>query len=717
MPNPQSSVSVVIPAHNAAATIASTLASLAPDGDLIGEILLIDDRSDDGTAIAARTAALAHDLPLVVVPSHAGGAGAARNVGLASAQFPCVFFLDADDRIEPLGLGSLHRALLSNPGAGLAIGAHVRRTEGRPDKLKVPAGYGTDRSHLVRDYLLGKMWPIAVGSALFRRDAADGIAFPKNAVLDEDTCFWAELMSKTGVVTVDVTVLVYRLNEARTGRRYSAAPRSTFVGVARALGHLGRTIGDRDAVQWRKAWVALRIARQLLLEHRYEEAKKLLRMVAAHRAFARSWRLTRYRLRAAVGMALASPRPLTCRPSPCTGTIKTLILTTDPAWPPISGADLRNAQNAVAAAPFGPVMLLSMLPILEPAEPPAGVEVLSPNVPISTPERQPPKSRSRFEAWIDQEAISRAVDIARAFAPDTIIVEGIHLDKLLPQLRAVVQCLVLDMHNVESELSALIRKTNPRRTLKSLLGLETKALRRRERAAIPIVDRFWVCSEADASRFYRLHHPRVPIDIVPNGIPRGDSVPVELPVRDRSTDGPRMLFFSHLGYRPNITAARRLACRILPAVRRTLPSANLVLAGRSPGSKVADLADVAGVVMLRNPPDADAVLADADIVVVPLEAGGGTRLKILEAMAWGLPVVATSIAAEGLGLEAGSEFVLATTDEEFAQAIVALWLDREGYEAVRHRARETVMLRFGASAIERAVRNGLGLNVRTTAST
>ena len=103
------------------------------------------------------------------------------------------------------------------------------------------------------------------------------------------------------------------------------------------------------------------------------------------------------------------------------------------------------------------------------------------------------------------------------------------------------------------------------------------------------------------------------------------------------------------------------------------------------------------------------------MVAVPLEAGGGTRLKILEAMAWGLPVIATPVAAEGLGLVEGEDFVRADTNDDFARAIVNLWANRKRYEAIRSQARITAMHRFGKPAIERAVRNGLGLaNARQT---
>src|SRR5690242_15819051 len=100
-------ISIVIPARNAAASIGVTLSSLVTDKALIGEILLIDDGSEDDTVARARDTARAHELPLKVTSIRLGNAGAARNAGLAQVQGDYVFFLDADDELIPGSLGRL----------------------------------------------------------------------------------------------------------------------------------------------------------------------------------------------------------------------------------------------------------------------------------------------------------------------------------------------------------------------------------------------------------------------------------------------------------------------------------------------------------------------------------------------------------------------------------------------------------------------------------
>ncbi|MEM7445551.1 MAG: glycosyltransferase [Pseudomonadota bacterium] len=691
----EATVSVVIPARNAEATIGATLASLVPDAAIIGEILLVDDSSVDDTVDVARATAVGLGLPLSILAADAGSAGAARNLGLKTVGYPFVFFLDADDRVEPTAIATLQQALADDETVGLAIGAHIRRTDGRPDKRKAPDHYGPDPANNAVDYLRGRMWPIAMGSALLRSKSAAGIWFPEDASLDEDTCFWAHLMARAKVVAVDRIILVYELNEARTGRRYSSNPRKTFVNIARALGRLEAAIDAHDAIQWRKAWVALRIARQLILERRFAEARGMLRAVSAHPEFARSRRLARYRLKIAAGIRR---RPVPAAKSVAVGDdeFRTLVLTVDPAWPPVSGADLRNTQNALGALSLGPAVLASVNPATTKAQTPSGLQV------VSLTEQQ-----GRFDALIGEAAEPLEQKIG-AFQPSAIIVEGIFLYELMAKIHTKAPMIVLDMHNVESHLGAQVDKVAPQRTLKRALGLRQRAIKQCEKLAIRHADRIWVCSDVDASRLYRSHHPAVPIDVVPNAIPRYDSVPDTLPARRPDMEGPSILYFGHLGYRPNMPAARRLAEGILPPVAATLPTARLTLAGRSPHSRVTQLANLPGVSVVADPPDAGALLQEADIVAVPLEAGGGTRLKVLEAMAWGLPVIATPIAVDGLGLDENNDFVPAVTDDEFVREILSLWTDPDRFDALRRQARDTAMRRFGRRAVERAVRAGLG---------
>lgn len=708
-------ISVVIPARNAAGTIGSALESLAADRSLIGEILLVDDRSDDGTAAAAREAALRHSLPLRVIAGNFGSAGAARNAGLAAANEEHIFYLDADDAVVSGGLTLLHGALARDPGAGIAIGGAVRKTAGRPDKTRVPDGYGAVPSDNARRYLRNGMPPIAVGSALFAAAEVHDIRFPTSIGLDEDTCYWAALLSRLRVVALREPVLVYHLDEERMTRRFIAAPRPVLLGISLEFNKLAACGVGREVLQWRKAWVALRIARLLIMHRRYREARNILRMVRAHPEFRFGWKSMQYRTRIAAGLAsqavglrrpIAPPRSAAAHES---APRRTMVLTADPAFPPISGADLRNYQNAEAAAQFGPVLLVSVRPLGrgDPEDARISTAALSRQ---GEPRAGPlAHRRTAVEMRVPQTALPRLLRLVREFGPDAIIVEGIPLFAMLAYLRPLARRLILDMHNVESLLFAQTRRPGlAERLLPSRFRAQGR-IQRQEEAALATVDRVWVCSEADRERLVQRFGSQTPIDVVPNGIPRMDKAPSSLrPMAGRNGGWPVLLFVGHLGYQPNIVAARRLARTVLPLVKRAFPSTRLILAGRYPKPAVRELAALPDVELVENPEDLSLLFARSHVSVMPLSAGGGTRIKILEAMAWGVPVVATPVAAEGQGFADGHDILIADTDEALAKGVVALCSQPELMERQRGLAYEGAMRRFGPSVIEEAVRKGLG---------
>ncbi|RVD55158.1 glycosyltransferase [Mesorhizobium sp. M2D.F.Ca.ET.185.01.1.1] len=693
-------ITVVIPARNAAATLDAALGSLTADRPVIREILVIDDGSDDRTAEVAMESARRLGLPLDVVSVRLGSAGAARNLGIERASGTSIFFLDADDEVMPGSLSLLGSALAGQPGAGLAVGASIRRAKGRPDKLKTPHGYVPDRRQNTRRYLRNELWPIAMGSALVADWATAGIRFPETIGLDEDTCYWAALLARAEIVAIDTPVLLYHHDEERMARRFITAPRKTFLAIARELDSLAAAGIERDALQWRKAWIAQRIARQLVKHGMFVDAAGMMRAVKAHRELGRSWKAAQYRARIRFGR-LAGIRPDTAAGSAAPR--RTLIVSFDPAYPPASGADLRTFGNAVAAAAIGPVRLASVRPAGSTQPPGRGIRVVSLTTEADKRSHSLGWRRIKGENRIPRPALARLKALAREFRPDTIVVESVPLFKLLQPLRPLTSRLILDMHNVESDLAAQTPGNAP-----SAVSPEIRQL---ERRAATIVDRIWVCSKLDRERLKTIITHETPVDIVPNGIPRAQESPRTLPPSPGTSDGfPVILFVGHLGYHPNIDAAERLARIILPRVRQALPSARLVLAGRSPDRAVRALSELDSVVLIENPDDVGPLLSAAHLCIVPLRTGGGTRIKILEAMAAGVPVIATPLAAEGLDVSGGEDLLLSDTDEGLADLTVALCSDPARMARLRARAYDTAWSRFGPQAIRDAVRHGLGLD-------
>ena len=307
--------------------------------------------------------------------------------------------------------------------------------------------------------------------------------------------------------------------------------------------------------------------------------------------------------------------------------------------------------------------------------------------------------------------LGRLLDLVRDFRPDIVLVEGIPLYAMLRHLRPLVPTLVLDMHNIESDLAEMIAPGQRRRGLFGFPGRsEAACIRDIEQSALTMVDRVWICSNEDRERLFAKFEVKIPVDLVPNGIPRQAEIPGELEALPTGEGGfPVMIFVGHLAYAPNVEACRRLALEILPRVRQAFPSARQILAGRMPGAAVQDLAQLDGVEVIANPDDLAGIYRRGHVSVVPLSSGGGTRIKILEAMAWGLPVVATPLAAEGHGFAAGEEIELSQTDDGLAQQIIALCSEPERLERQRQMAHRKLTREFGAETIRNAIRKGLGL--------
>ena len=135
--------------------------------------------------------------------------------------------------------------------------------------------------------------------------------------------------------------------------------------------------------------------------------------------------------------------------------------------------------------------------------------------------------------------------------------------------------------------------------------------------------------------------------------------------------------------------------------------AKLMLAGRLPSASVKALSALDDVTLIENPQDVRDLLATAHLSVIPLTTGGGTRIKILEAMVAGVPVVATPFAAEGLDLVDGQDVLFSSTEQGLADLAIGLCSDLDRMQNLRSRALETAWRRFGPEAIREAVSQGL----------
>ncbi|MBN9220454.1 MAG: glycosyltransferase [Mesorhizobium sp.] len=300
-------VSVVIPAYNAAATVATTLASLASEAEVIGEILLIDDASTDDTVAVALKAASQLSLPLRILPAECHDAGGARNVALTQALHPWVYLIDADDLHLPGGLRALLRQAESGPEADMIVGAYQRRVSGQDRQIKVPNGYQASCLANASAYVKGDIRSVAVGSVLASRRLIGETRFPVGLAYDEDTLFWARLMSKASLAMIPQPVMVYEVSPTRSDDRFTINPVRRFLEWRRELHTLTDCGIPMSSLKIREGLVALKIARVHYARGDLDTASRFLAVAsAAPKRRSEAWRCLRYRLKLAVRRRLSS---------------------------------------------------------------------------------------------------------------------------------------------------------------------------------------------------------------------------------------------------------------------------------------------------------------------------------------------------------------------------------------------------------------------------
>ncbi|WP_348640522.1 glycosyltransferase family 4 protein [Nitratireductor sp. XY-223] len=166
----------------------------------------------------------------------------------------------------------------------------------------------------------------------------------------------------------------------------------------------------------------------------------------------------------------------------------------------------------------------------------------------------------------------------------------------------------------------------------------------------------------------------------------------------------RLLFVGHLRYAPNVDAIDMLLHRIWPRVRSQFPDLRLVIAGRNPKRRIRRWIEAQeGVELIADPPSLGEVYDACDAVVVPLRLGGGSRLKVLEALAVGLPVIATAKAVEGLDLVEGRHWLRAETPEDCVAALRKLGRDQPLRERLIGEGRALIGERFTERALEQTL--------------
>jgi protein-tyrosine-phosphatase/glycosyltransferase involved in cell wall biosynthesis len=279
---------------------------------------------------------------------------------------------------------------------------------------------------------------------------------------------------------------------------------------------------------------------------------------------------------------------------------------------------------------------------------------------------------------------------------------------------------VLFAHNVEHRIWRRLAAVERRPLVRPLLEVEWRKLRRAEARACAAARLTLAVSEADRE-VLRALAPGADVRAVPTGV----DTDYFAPRHGAETPG-RLVFTGSMDWHPNEDAVLHFLATTLPRIRREAPEARLDVVGRNPSRRLREAVREAGAAVSGTVPDVRPYLAEAAVVVVPLRVGGGTRLKIFEALAMGKAVVSTGVGAEGLPIEPGTHYERADDPVEFAAAVVGLLRDPARRRALGEAGRRLVAsrhtwaaaaLRFEAECARAAAGPRAAIGSRTAAGT
>lgn len=378
-------------------------------------------------------------------------------------------------------------------------------------------------------------------------------------------------------------------------------------------------------------------------------------------------------------------------------------------YPPLSGSRIRDFNLIKHLARDHTILLLSLL---EFANEPAMVSALSPY--CSLVDLVPTRRRSKWEhlprAW---HALIRGEPLETA---------AYYYPEMWQRIGNVVEQWKVDIVQIQQSFLAPYVEAVPstsgckrvlafenlgflqyRRMGRLATNWETR-LRHLSNAAIMrrweprYAERFDHCVMVSPieARLLQAANPRLQVSVVDNGVDSQAYQPLDPPIT-----GHDVLYVGTMSYPPNVDAALLFANEILPHVQKHVPDARLVIVGKDPVADIVALSSRPDVIVAGGVPDIVPYYQQTCATVVPLRGGGGTRLKILESMALGRPVVSTTIGCEGLAVVDGEHVVVRDDPESFASATVSLLQNPTKAAALARRARALVEERYDWAVISR----------------
>lgn len=310
-------------------------------------------------------------------------------------------------------------------------------------------------------------------------------------------------------------------------------------------------------------------------------------------------------------------------------------------------------------------------------------------------------ARLPFTVWrhFDHATLETLRTAARQLNFDAVYCD--HLS-MLEYGRRLGLPIVFDAHNVEFEIVKRHAETLGLSPLRAVAAIEWRRLQRYERLLYKGCQLIYAVSDVDAHAIQRLCGGDVPTVVVPIALDARALTPVA-----SLTDDPELLFVGGCHWPPNADAVAFFVDRILPIVQASLPAVRLTIVGRTTPEVTRRFGGRQGVTLAGHVPSVEPYFANARVMVVPIRAGSGMRVKILDALARGVPVVTTTIGFEGIDAEPGVHLLVGDAPETFAAAVVRLLTDRSLACALSRAGRNLAVSKYDESAVSQTILGAL----------
>lgn len=386
--------------------------------------------------------------------------------------------------------------------------------------------------------------------------------------------------------------------------------------------------------------------------------------------------------------------------------MKILILSSKPPWPPHDGGAVAIMRCIEGLSAGGATV--SLLTMITDKHLSHGSSVMPPPIPLHhyetvyvdttiKPEKlisnllfsDQPYDMIRFRSEKFSEALTRIISDG---SYDIIQCEGLLFTYYADLIKSLTKApVILRAHNVEHRIKAMSARNSRNPLFKFYLGILAERIRKRELFAISQFDGIIPISEPDFHWFIEKASGK-PVLLSETGVAERLSPP-----GDARPEG-RIGFIGALNWKPNVSGLRWFIKKVWPSVLKEMPGARLHVAGRGADNSVLRMLRHKNITWEGEIDDSESFMRSLSLLVVPLFAGSGLRIKILEAMSTGTVVVASPIAAEGLPARNGREIIIATDPASFRDAVLKAAVNSDLRQEITESALAMVRHRYNNAA-------------------